>query len=129
MATGKDDSIFDSARFKLSFSGYIITSSAKIAVYKNHISLDNKLGEYNIDNFNFDSGSVSVGFIYNKIIETGTVKTYVVAIEGIVPDTASDSHDWKVSLENFVFQPSSKDFYVDSKDYFNLGTLPITEVN
>jgi hypothetical protein len=119
-AMGKDSVTLNSIKLDNKFSGYIGTD-AKIVVYKNSISAANKVGQ--------TSAGITTGAITltsNNIIDSGVSVTYIVVIEGIVIDSASNNQDWSVSLTNANF--NSGNLSVVVSDYVNLGTLPITEV-
>lgn len=115
-ANSKDQVVLSGATFSNLFSGYD-TASGKIVVYKDSVSAGNKLGES-------AEGDVTgtVTFIANKTVDAGSTNTYIVAIEGVVISSGSQTQDWSISMTNVQVGT------INANEYDNMGQFPITEV-
>lgn len=111
-ASGKDSVTLNSALFANTF-GWYSTGAANIVVYKDSVSLANKLGEVAAD-----TGLVT--FNANQTVDAGSTNTYIVVVTGVVANGATTT-DWAVSLSNLTISG------VSANTYTNLGEFPITE--
>lgn len=94
-AVGKDKVTLNSLNFSNLLAGYD-TSAAQVKVYKTNTSVANLAGQTSAGTFN---GTVTLSA--NNVVDAGTTTSYIVTVEGIVGNAATQ--DWSVSLTDINF--------------------------
>jgi hypothetical protein len=94
-AVGKDKVTLNSLDFSNLLAGYA-TTSGQVKVYKTNTSVANLAGQTTAGTFN---GTVNLSA--NNVVDAGTTTSYIVTIENIVGNAATQ--DWSVSLTNINF--------------------------
>ena len=115
-ASGKDFVTLNSINLNAQLSGYIGTQV--VEVYKNSISAGNLAGTGSVGG---DTIDLNIGT--NNTVDAGNTVTYIVVVKDALVNSAANSSDWSVSLNDVNMNTD-----ISAAAYYNVGQFPITEV-
>jgi len=119
-AAGKDSVLLTGIKLNGALAGY--TGTIVVKIYKTSINSANEAGTASLTNAADQIIALTSNSSINSTVDAWSTVTYIVALEWALVDPASNSTDWNVTLKNVYFG------WVGAATYYNLGTLPMTEV-
>lgn len=119
-ANGKNNVTLAGLTLAGKLSGYDV-STASVKVYKDSISSSNLAFTGTVDGSGNVVGATATSNNKNTV-DAGSTVTYIVAIEGAVWASNSNTLDWNVKLSDVDLGNS-----ISAATYNNLGSFPITE--